>query len=413
MESESLRKKIVFTPLAFIVAVIFLSSFYYIRILQNYHDVNINNLVKEYNERQYEKIKNDVDRIVNFLDYATKYKSSLSEIEKKALDRVNNIDMTTSPYMFILKLIKPSGGDDFAKVIFYNSRPLAVGKLISSNKVDKDNKHFLEKVIKDIQNNGYSYAIYKHEKAKQKTINKKLTYFYLYEPLQWIITSSVYLDEVKKEIEKKELELENHIRKTIYLSLALLFIFSLLVVVVFYKISNQVYQRIRKHEHKLKLLATTDELTGAYNRRAFLNLLRKNIFRAKRYHEPLSLMICDVDFFKKINDTYGHGTGDKILKLLVKIVFTNIRQDDLLSRWGGEEFIILLPQTPSKPAVDLAERLRRSIAEYDFPKVGRVTVSFGLTEFIIGDDAESFIKRADDALYVAKANGRNRVEFIR
>jgi len=214
MESESLRKKIVFTPLAFIVAVIFLSSFYYIRILQNYHDVNINNLVKEYNERQYDKIKNDVDRVVNFVEYTTKYKSSLRGIEKKVLDRVNHINMETSPYMFILKLLKPSGGDDFARIIFYNNRPNVVGKLVSSNKVDKDNKRFLDKVVKDIENKGYSYVIYKHEKPNQKSINKKLTYFYLYEPLQWIITSSVYLDEVNSEIEKKELELENHIRKT-------------------------------------------------------------------------------------------------------------------------------------------------------------------------------------------------------
>ncbi len=115
MESASLRKKIVFTPLAFIVAVIFLSSFYYIRILKNYHDANIENLVKEYNERQYDKIKNDVDRVVNFIEYSTKYKESLEEIERKTLDRVNHIDMMNSPYMFVLKLLKPSGGDDFAK----------------------------------------------------------------------------------------------------------------------------------------------------------------------------------------------------------------------------------------------------------------------------------------------------------
>jgi len=412
MESASLRKKIVFTPLIFIVAVIFLSSFYYIRILQNYHDANIENLVKEYNERQYDKIKNDVDRVVNFIEYSTKYKESLNEIERKTLDRVNHIDMTNSPYMFILKLLKPSGGDNFAKIIFYNNRENVVGKLISSNKVDIDKKHFLEKVVKDIADHGYSYAIYKHEKPNQKSINKKLTYFYLYKPLQWIITSSVYLDEVNQEIAKKELELEKHIRKTIYLSLFLLVIFSSLVVLVFYRISNQVYKKIRKNEQKLKLLATIDELTGAYNRRAFLELIKKNVYRAKRYHEPLSLMIFDIDFFKKINDTHGHGIGDEVLKSLVHVVFENIRQEDLLARWGGEEFMILMPQTTLKSAFDLAERLRKNIEKYEFSEVGKVTVSLGLAEFSSKDDIESFIKRADDALYMAKGNGRNRVEFL-
>ena len=411
MESASLRKKIVFTPLAFIVAVIFLSSFYYIKILQNYHDANIENLVKEYNERQYDKIKNDVDRVVNFIEYSTKFKETLEEIEKTTLDRVNHIDMTNSPYMFILKLIKPSGGENFAKIIFYNNRNDVVDKLISSNKVDIDKKHFLEKVVNDIDEHGYSYAIYKHEKPNQKSINKKLTYFYLYKPLQWIITSSVYLDEVNKEIEKKELELEKHIRNTIYLSLFLLVMFSLLVVVVFYRISNQVYNEIKKNEQKLKLLATIDELTGAYNRRAFLELIKKNSYRSKRYNEHLSLMIFDIDFFKKINDTYGHGVGDHVLKSLVRVVFENIRQEDLLARWGGEEFIILMPQTSLKSAFDLAERLRKNIEKYEFPKVGRVTVSLGLAEFSSKDDIESFIKRADDALYTAKGNGRNRVEI--
>ena len=141
-------------------------------------------------------------------------------------------------------------------------------------------------------------------------------------------------------------------------------------------------------------------------------MIKKNVYRAKRYNEPLSLMIFDIDFFKKINDTHGHGVGDEVLRSLVHVVFQNIRQEDLLARWGGEEFMILMPQTALKSAFDLAERLRKNIEKYEFSKVGKVTVSLGLAEFSSEDDIESFIKWADDALYIAKGNGRNRVEFL-
>ncbi len=141
-------------------------------------------------------------------------------------------------------------------------------------------------------------------------------------------------------------------------------------------------------------------------------MIKKNVYRAKRYNEPLSLMIFDIDFFKKINDTHGHGVGDEVLRSLVHVVFQNIRQEDLLARWGGEEFMILMPQTALKSAFDLAECLRKNIEKYEFSKVGKVTVSLGLAEFSSEDDIESFIKWADDALYIAKGNGRNRVEFL-
>lgn len=176
---------------------------------------------------------------------------------------------------------------------------------------------------------------------------------------------------------------------------------------------NEVKQRIEA-ENKLHILASTDELTGAYNRRAFFELMKKNIYRANRYNEPLSVMLFDIDHFKKVNDTHGHDIGDQVLKSLVRVVLDNIRQEDLLARWGGEEFIVAMPQTPQQAAMDLAERLRNNIASYKFPKVGNVTVSLGLAEFHCDNDdnMESCIKRADNALYKAKDSGRNMTVFF-
>ncbi len=251
MKSKSFKTKIVIVPLVFILAVILFSSFYYIKMLQNYHRVNIESFREEYYQRQYSKIKNDVGRIVNYLEYARRDKETLAEVEQKALDRVNHLDMTNSPYMFILKLLKPDGGKDFAKIIFYNNKAEPVGMMVSDDKVDQDNKPFLKEVLKDLRKQGFSYMIYKHPKPSNGNINKKLTLFYLYKPLQWIITSSVFLDEVNEAIEKKDLELESHIRRAIITSVSLLLIFSLLVLIIFYRISSQVYKKIEDNEQQL------------------------------------------------------------------------------------------------------------------------------------------------------------------
>lgn len=171
----------------------------------------------------------------------------------------------------------------------------------------------------------------------------------------------------------------------------------------------EVEQR-KKAEEKLKILSTTDELTGVANRRAFNDKLHTNIGRAKRYHEPLSLLILDIDHFKKVNDSYGHNVGDLILKTLVSALTAGIRQEDLIARWGGEEFCILLPQTGKDAGLQQAERLRKRVADYDFPTVGQVTVSIGHTELQDQDIPDSLVKRADNALYLAKRAGRNIVK---
>lgn len=261
MKTSSCKISIVALPLVFIFTITILISLYYVNALENYHNENVENFIEEYHARQYSKIKADVDSIVNFLDYAMKTKRSLAVTEQKALDRIYNIDKTTAPYMFILKLLKPAGGKDFAKIIFYNNRANAVNKLVSGDKVDQDKKLFLQEMLKDIQKQGFSYTIYKHAKPNNKNINKKLTLFYLYEPLQWIITSSVFLDEVNEEIEKKELELNAQVHRTIIVSISLLFAFSLLVLAVFYRISSKVYKKIEDNE--LQLLETNKELQQA------------------------------------------------------------------------------------------------------------------------------------------------------
>jgi diguanylate cyclase (GGDEF)-like protein/PAS domain S-box-containing protein len=166
---------------------------------------------------------------------------------------------------------------------------------------------------------------------------------------------------------------------------------------------------LKAMNEKLQKLATTDNLTGIYNRHKFEEMFSIEVERVLRYKSPLTLIMLDIDHFKNVNDTYGHDVGDKVIKNIVDIVKKNIRNIDIFVRWGGEEFIILCPETDSLSAATLAQKLRSAIDDASFDKVGNITCSFGVASFKDNESKDSFIKRSDSALYKAKDEGRNRV----
>jgi diguanylate cyclase (GGDEF)-like protein/PAS domain S-box-containing protein len=165
----------------------------------------------------------------------------------------------------------------------------------------------------------------------------------------------------------------------------------------------------KRAEQQLELLATTDPLTGASNRRRFEEVLHGEIARSSRYGVPLSLVIFDVDHFKRINDSHGHPVGDEVLVRLAGLIAGNIRETDVLARLGGEEFAVLAANCDADCARQLAEKLRRLIEAQAFPGAGAVTCSFGVAGYRAGDGEDALVRRADEALYRAKGEGRNRV----
>lgn len=165
---------------------------------------------------------------------------------------------------------------------------------------------------------------------------------------------------------------------------------------------------VKRAERALKKAATIDKLTQVYNRHTFEDLIEKEIDRARRYNSPMSLVMFDLDHFKMINDTYGHSAGDIVLRSVSGLVKGHIRASDSLGRWGGEEFMLLLPEKKVGSAVEVAEKLRTLIEE--LKNEAKVTASFGVTEFKTGDTIETICDRVDNAMYEAKKNGRNRVE---
>jgi len=167
--------------------------------------------------------------------------------------------------------------------------------------------------------------------------------------------------------------------------------------------------RLQELTHDLGMKAATDPLTGLHNRLNLDQALAREMERSQHYGTPLSLILYDIDHFKRVNDTYGHLAGDKVLIQLSRFVPNLIRTTDFLARWGGEEFIILAPGSGGPMAFQAAEKLRDAVGQVVFEDVGAVTCSFGVTQWVPGETAAEFIARADEALYQAKANGRNQV----
>jgi len=167
--------------------------------------------------------------------------------------------------------------------------------------------------------------------------------------------------------------------------------------------------KIKERELQISNKAFYDGLTGVYNRNKFDELIDKELKRDKRYKNKLSVAIVDIDHFKSFNDTYGHLIGDEVLIMIANYLNTNVRDTDVFARWGGEEFVILFPETTKENAKIVCEKLRLGISELEHSIAGSVTASFGITQYQDEDILSTLFKRSDDALYEAKKKGRNTV----
>lgn len=155
-----------------------------------------------------------------------------------------------------------------------------------------------------------------------------------------------------------------------------------------------------------------DDLTGLYNRRYIDKMMDFYIAKSLTSEISFTILMLDIDFFKKVNDTFGHPTGDLVLSKIGEILKESVRNTDYVGRFGGEEFMILLPDTNVFGGISLAEKIRMYISKYEFPQAGHITISLGVSEYYINESKESIFERADRALYLAKRRGRNRVAIF-
>jgi diguanylate cyclase len=178
---------------------------------------------------------------------------------------------------------------------------------------------------------------------------------------------------------------------------------------------QSLYQRglkLKEAYRRIEELAELDELTGSLNRRCIMRALEEEIARAQRLNNPCSIALIDLDWFKRINDVYGHPIGDEVLRTFAITMFANIRTIDKFGRYGGEEFLLLLPDTAEQQAAQMLDRLRLIVAELDwsaFSSGMRVTISAGVTTLRKDENTDTLLARADRALYASKAGGRNRI----
>lgn len=187
--------------------------------------------------------------------------------------------------------------------------------------------------------------------------------------------------------------------------MAVLVIISLLL--YRFRVVHKHNQRLKHVNAELAHMSHNDQLTGIANRHLLHQRLHQEIDANRTAHHSFSIMVMDVDNFKKINDNHGHTIGDQVIQEIAALLTAMIREQDLVGRWGGEEFLIICPQTSQHGAMQLAEQIRKQIQQHQFVTDAPMTVSIGVSEYLAGEDINQSIKRADDALYQAKHRGRN------
>ncbi|MCS7279234.1 MAG: diguanylate cyclase [Thermodesulfobacteriaceae bacterium] len=263
----------------------------------------------------------------------------------------------------------------------------------------KPNKNLLTLGVELANQSGRSFIWYKWNKPLPKGYTKehydKMSYMVKFEPWGWYIGTGIYIDDV-----------EEAFLKLIKENFLVFLLVSFLIFLIIAGVNFYFWKSIRYSID----LANTDYLTEISNRKYFLEVLDREIRRTLRTLKPFSVVMFDIDRFKNINDQLGHKAGDEVLKKVVKVVKERIRKTDLLARWGGEEFVILLPETELNGAKNLAEHLRKKIKEIEIPKIGNITASFGVTSFKVGDNEDTLMQRADFMMYKAKEAGRDCVQ---
>lgn len=352
-----------------------------------------------------------------------------NRVDKQLLKATNEIRKFGKNYVFVFT--------DKGKILAHIS-----SKYIGKNIADIDKilaKHVLD-TLKTKQSIEITYDWFNED---TNIDDKKHAYLTKVPNSDWIIGSGYYESFTIKEALKQSKNLENRYGsklKIIIISGIILIILSLIISyylsrhikMIFFKykesitinslevqklnetLEERVKERtkeLNKAKVKLEFLATTDSLTNIDNRYSIMKVLKLEMERANRHKTPLCISMFDIDFFKKVNDTFGHDVGDEILVSLIQVVKKSLRDIDVIGRYGGEEFLVIMPVTNLDDAKDVSSRIRKAVELYKFDKVGKVTISIGLVQMQKNENFDTMFKRLDELLYSSKENGRNKVSF--
>jgi diguanylate cyclase (GGDEF)-like protein len=360
--------------------------------------------------------------------------TALKKTDAELINTIDKINDVESGYIFIIN----TSGEVLLNPALPKNKSINI--LTSKDKFISEVSHKIFGALKD-KNEAFVKYRWKNESTKKE--DTKYAYVQRVKNSDWIVGSGFYdsdIQEVAKESTQQLYQTYQLGFKRIMYMTVFLIIASLVISYFISKYVDKIYKNYRKDlfkktdelqmlnetleqkvqertreleitTKKLETLATTDSLTQLHNRYSIMSILDSEMQRSKRYGDPLSVSMFDIDHFKDVNDTYGHDVGDDVLHTIGEIVQHTLRSVDIIGRYGGEEFLIIMPNTPFKDAKQINERVRQDIEKHDFDKVGKVTISIGMITYNKEENIDQLFKRLDKLLYYSKQNGRNRLSF--
>lgn len=354
-----------------------------------------------------------------YLDTATK------EINRELIETIKNIDIVNNNYIFLVN----TAGD----ILLNRAVPHYSGK--NAKRINDENvASLVTKIISALESNESAFLNYKWLNTTSNEVEDKCSYIQKVSKSDWILGSGFYPSDIDREISEKKLNLYNAMYREsnymIYIIIGLLFI----SLIISFLISNKLKEsfllykkaidrrnreleelnanlemKVQERTHTLHEMAIRDELTELYNRKHYNESISESLSMYERYKRGFSLIMYDIDDFKMINDTYGHAIGDSVLIKMSAHIHSLLRVNDLLFRVGGEEFMLLLPNTTLKEASLVAQKIREEVEALQLIKGKKVTISLGVTEVKEQDSADRLFQRVDKLLYNSKEEGKNRV----
>ena len=361
----------------------------------------------------------------------------LTQSEYDTLFRQNVRDMiygTVLPddgYIWINQIVDFDGGDGYAIRLIHPNLPETEGQLLSTNSKDIAGNHPYREELEGIKAAGEVYFEYYFEKMNSDIISHKLSYGKLYEPYNWVVATGVYLDDVDELIKTESAAMketkDKTVRQIIFTFLGAIALIIANMIIFETKIQKLIKaytdsldksknliikekEKLQEAYTQIEEMAYTDPLTGLLNRRAVYEYLNDELARYERSKIGFGILMCDIDWFKEINDKLGHQAGDYVLKEFAAVIKKNLRTEDKVSRWGGEEFLCLITNAKEVDVLEAAEKIRRMIEETEFVWESTnhsLTVTIGAAVSKGDKSIEQLIALADERLYKGKKQGRN------
>ena len=383
-------------------------------ILYNSSQLNIDNI-----DRSVEELKSTLSSFSEIEKNNIKgifgvRKSYIDEIVKEEIGKtIRNRKFSNDSYIWVNEVINYEGGENYAIRRIHPNLRDTEGMYLSTDMEDiKGKLPYLEE-LEGIKKDGEIFSSYYFEKLNSSEISEKITYAKLYEDYDWIIAMGVHIDDIDAISEKINYEITSSSTETIIRLLSYIFIVLLIGFTILYLLEKK---HLSYSTKSLEKEVNIDTLTKAFSRRYGKNNINEYFEQYKLTGDRPSIMMVDIDDFKQINDKYGHNVGDVVLKEIVRTINHIIRSSDQLIRWGGDEFVGIFPGLREEHIAEFGEKILDSISSLEIPagnEIIKTSISVGFSYFNETDtDYKDVIKRADEALYKSKAEGKNKVNTM-